>query len=67
MEMEIEIRPKNGQVDVFGVYTKEDMMFEIYCIDEVENGFKILLTREQMKDFKKQINSRTDIDKKRKD
>ncbi|MBE3093393.1 MAG: hypothetical protein IMZ52_00040 [Actinobacteria bacterium] len=65
--MEIKIRPKDGQVDVFGVYTKEDMMFEIYCVDEMENGFCILLTRKQMKELKKQINGRTDIDKKRKD
>jgi len=64
--MEIVIRPKNGQVDIIGEYTKEDIMFHILAMDEIENTFDIIISRESMKDLKKEINSRDDIDKKRK-
>ena len=63
--MNIEVRPKDGFITIIGEYTKEDIIFHLCYEDESENTFDVILTREQMKNFKKDIVGRTDIDRKR--
>jgi len=58
--MQIEVRPPDG-VMVIGEQLKECMIFHLFCDDGLENGILIILTEQQMKDLKNDINKRSDI------
>jgi len=58
--MKIEVRPPEGMI-VICELGKEVNMYHIYCDDGLENGINIILTVEQAKDLKEQLNKRDEL------